>query len=64
MWFDGEVHEANTNEDPMDPDKTKRVSEYCAHYFTNLMLALSFTYVRKAVENVWIYSSFVGLFSF
>ena len=25
MWFDGDVHGANTDEDPSDPDKTKRV---------------------------------------
>ena len=25
MWFDGSIHGANTDEDPCDPMKTKRV---------------------------------------
>ena len=26
MWFDEEIHEANTNEYPQDPERTRRVS--------------------------------------
>ena len=64
MWFDGEVHEANTNEDPMDPDKTKRVSEYRAHYFTNLILALSFTYVYVRQSKMYGFTHFFFRWSF
>ena len=28
MWFSDEVHEANTNEDPQNPGRTRRVSPY------------------------------------
>lgn len=36
MWFNGKIHEANTNEDPMNPDKTRRVS--CNYVQSNQLL--------------------------
>ncbi len=34
MWYDSAVHEANTNEDPVHPEKTKRVRHAHTHTHT------------------------------
>ena len=49
MWYDNHIHEANTNEDPFHPEKTKRVRDILPVFvmYTEYVLYFAGTLFRR-----------------